>query len=590
MASPKLPHSLSSSSASPFAPSAVKSHRKKSPSRCCCFIILAMSTVLLLFSVFFFFSMSHSYRHSRHHPPAFRENSPPSAPPVAQIRLACKATRFPDPCVASLSEPGRVPPDPNPSKIIHSAIAVSFDNLKIAQSKVKSVLDSSAANPNRTKVANTCLEILSYSEHRTVSTDEALARGKIKDARAWMSAAVAYQYDCWSGLKYVNDTEQVGETMSFLDGLVKLSSNALSMMVSYDNFGDDVASWVPPATERDGFWQKAGPSVDPGTGPRLGFPSGLTEDVTVCKVGGNDCYKTVQEAVDAAPENNGGRKFVIRIKEGVYEETVRVPFEKKNVVFIGDGMGKTVITGSLNVGQPGMTTYNSATVGVLGDGFLARDLTIQNTAGPDAHQAVAFRSDSDFSILENCEFLGNQDTVYAHSLRQFYRNCRIQGNVDFIFGNSASVFQDCQILVAPRQSQPEHGENNAVTAHGRIDPSQSTGFVFLNCSINGTNEYMTLFKANPKVHKNYLGRPWKEFSRTVFIGCNLEALITPDGWMPWSGDFALKTLFYGEYKNTGPGSDTKHRVAWSSQIPDEHVHVYSVANFIQADEWASTTA
>lgn len=229
-------------------------------------------------------------------------------------------------------------------------------------------------------------------------------------------------------------------------------------------------------------------------------------------------------------------------------------------------------------------------IGVVGDGFMARDLTFQNTAGPDAHQAVAFRSDSDFSLLENCEFLGNQDTLYAHGLRQFYKNCRIQGNVDFIFGNSAAVFQDCEILIAPRQLKPEKGEKNAVTAQGRIDPSQSTGFVFLNCLINGTEEYMKLFKANPKVHKNFLGRPWKDYSRTVFIGCNLEALITPDGWLPWSGDFALKTLYYGESKNTGPGSDRSQRVSWSSVIPDEHVHVYSVTNFIQADEWASISA
>ncbi|CAH2073369.1 unnamed protein product [Thlaspi arvense] len=581
MASSKLLHHPLSSSA--------KSHRRKFPIRCFCLLIITMSSILiLLFSLFIFSSPSSSRHHHHHNSRQLPSDTPPANPspvPAAQIRLACNATRYPDECVSSLSEPGRVPPDPKPSQIIHSAISVSFQNLKTAQSKVKSILDASVGNLNRTNAANTCLQLLSYSEHRTQSTDQTLTRGKIKDARAWMSAALVYQYDSWSALKYVNDTKQVGETMSFLDGLIHLSSNALSMMVSYDNFGDNVASWTYPATERDGFWDKTGP----GTGPSLSFPSGLKEDVTVCKDG--KCrYKTVQEAVDAAPEDNGMRKFVIKISEGVYEETVRVPFEKKNVVFIGDGMGKTVITGSLNAGMPGITTYNTATVGVVGDGFMARDMTFQNTAGPDAHQAVAFRSDSDFSLLENCEFLGNQDTLYAHGLRQFYKSCRIQGNVDFIFGNSASVFQDCEILIAPRQVNPEKGEKNAVTAQGRVDPSQSTGFVFLNCVINGTEEYMKLYKANPKVHKTFLGRPWKDYSRTVFIGCNLESLITPDGWLPWSGDFALKTLYYGESKNTGPGSDRSKRVSWSSEIPDEHVHVYSVANFIQADEWGSMSA
>ncbi|KZV54480.1 putative pectinesterase/pectinesterase inhibitor 51-like [Dorcoceras hygrometricum] len=350
-------------------------------------------------------------------------------------------------------------------------------------------------------------------------------------------------------------------------------------MVNYDVFGDKIGSWGPPKTERDGFWETGSVSSAPALAPAV--PSELEADVTVCKGSGACDYNSVQDAVNAAPD----KRFVIWIKTGVYEETVRVPLEKRNIVFVGDGMGKTVITGSMNVGQPGMSTYNSATVGVIGDGFMATGLTIQNTAGPDAHQAVAFRSDSDLSILENCEFIGNQDTLYAHSLRQYYKSCRIQGNVDFIFGNSASFFQNCSILVAPRQLRPEKGESNAVTAHGRIDPAQSTGFVFQNCVINGTDTYMALYYSKPGVHKNFLGRPWKEYSRTVFIRCTLEALITPNGWLPWSGDFALKTLYYGEFMNSGLGSDTSRRVQWSSLIPAEHVETYSLRNFIQGDQW-----
>lgn len=221
---------------------------------------------------------------------------------------------------------------------------------------------------------------------------------------------------------------------------------------------------------------------------------------------------------------------------------------------------------------------------------MASGLTIQNTAGPDAHQAVAFRSDSDLSVIENCEFIGNQDTLYAHGLRQYYKACRIQGNVDFIFGMSAAFFQDCVILIAPRQVKPEKGETNAVTAHGRINPAQSTGFVFQDCVINGTDAYMNLYRSKPSVHKNFLGRPWKEYSRTVFIGCTLEALIRPEGWMPWTGDFALKTLYYGEFGNMGPGSDTSNRVSWSSQIPAEHVTSFSLQNFIQGNEWVPTSS
>lgn len=224
-------------------------------------------------------------------------------------------------------------------------------------------------------------------------------------------------------------------------------------------------------------------------------------------------------------------------------------------------------------------------LGIKGDGFMASGITFQNTAGPNAHQAVAFRSDSDFSLVEDCEFLGNQDTLYAHSLRQLYRSCHIEGNVDFIFGNAGAIFQNCTILVRPRQLNPAKGENNAITAQGRIDPAEATGFVLLQCLINGTDEYMKLWRSNPKVHKNYLGRPWKMYSRTVFIECTMEDLISPEGWMQFREGFALSTLYYGEFGNKGAGADTSKRVKWSSRIPKVHLNAYSAQNFIQAEEW-----
>lgn len=488
-----------------------------------------------------------------------------------------------------LAQSGRASPDPKPVDIIQSAISVSVENLKTGQGMVQNILDSSAHNPNRSRAAKTCLEVLQNSAFRSAAARDALSRGKVKDARAWASAALSYQYDCWSGLKYVNDSSLVNQTMSYFDTtLIVSTSNALSMMRALDALGPDMDSWASPKTERDGFWE---PHQGASSGSGFGPLSGLAADATVCKGGGGGCHATVQEAVDAAPENlEGGKRYVIRIKEGVYDEIVRVPFNKKNLVFLGDGMGKTVITGSLNAGTPGVTTYNTATVGVLGDGFMASGITFQNTAGPDAHQAVAFRSDSDFSYIENCEFLGNQDTIYVHSLRQLYKSCRIEGNVDFIFGNAAAVFQDCTILVRPRQLKPEKGETNSVSAHGRTDPAQATGFSFLGCLINGTEDYMKLYYSRPTRHKNYLGRPWKMYSRTVYINCTLEALISLDGWLPWSGDFALSTLYYGEYGNSGPGADLSKRVRWSSQIPAEHVSTYYVQNFLQGDEWITSAS
>ncbi|KAF6154917.1 hypothetical protein GIB67_018354 [Kingdonia uniflora] len=538
-------------------------------------LIISMVSLLSL-TLLLFISLSSVT--SLHHPHKPRKNLNVSTP--LQIQQACKATRNPQTCETTLIQARNFAVNATSIEIIQCSLWVSEEKLKAAQKMVKTILVASNGELNHTNACNNCLEVLGYSQYRLAAAGEALPLGGVKNARAWLSSSLLYQYDCWSALKYVNDSQLVNETMAFMDSLIGLTSNTVSMVVSYDLFGNDTALWRPPMTERLGFWEDG---VLLGLGSKGGFPINLTLDVTVCKVGCE--YKSVQEAVDAVPDNRGMRRFVIKIKEGVYNETVRVPLEKKNVVFLGDGMGKTVITGSKSVQVPGITTYNTATVGVVGDGFMAKDLTIENTGGPDVHQAVAFRSESDLSVYENCEFLGNQDTLYVHALRQFYKSCRIVGNVDFIFGNSATIFQDSLILIRPRQLNPEKGEKNLVTAHGRTDPAQSTGFVFQNCVINGTEEYMNLYYSKPKIHKTFLGRPWKEYSRTVFVNCTLGALIIPEGWLPWDGEFALQTLYYGEFENTGLGSNVSARVPWSSQIPKEHVYAYSVQNFIQGNEW-----
>jgi len=263
-----------------------------------------------------------------------------------------------------LTKTGRLSQKSSPKEIIQTALYVSAQQLKTGQSMIQEILKTSNQNPNRTKVAQTCLESLYYSSLRAGEAEQALSHDRLRDARAWASSALNFQYGCWGGLKYVNDTPLVNTTLSYFDTEVIVStSNALSMMRALDALGNDPAKWNPPRTERDGFWE---PVVGSGSGldmTRVGFKlSGMKENVTVCK---NGCpHTSVQEAVDMAPENLKGReRYVIKIKTGVYEEIVRVPFPKKNLVFLGDGMGKTIITGSLSFGLQGINTFHTATVG-----------------------------------------------------------------------------------------------------------------------------------------------------------------------------------------------------------------------------------
>ncbi|KAI3798510.1 hypothetical protein L1987_33787 [Smallanthus sonchifolius] len=141
----------------------------------------------------------------------------------------------------------------------------------------------------------------------------------MKKCRTWTSAALTYQHDCLTALEiYAKEMKLINETMSFLNTLIGYTSNALSLMMAYDVFGDKTASWRAPKTEREGFWEVSGVS-----GGELGIPPWLTNytDITVCKNSSRCTFKTVQEAVNAAPDWSNGWRFVMWVMEGVYKDS-----------------------------------------------------------------------------------------------------------------------------------------------------------------------------------------------------------------------------------------------------------------------------
>lgn len=207
-------------------------------------------------------------------------------------------------------------------------------------------------------------------------------------------------------------------------------------------------------------------------------------------------------------------------------------------------------------------------------------MTFENTAGPEKHQAVTARVGSDHSVFYRCSFKGYQDTLFVHSQRQFYRECQIYGTIDFIFGNAAAVLQNCDIYVR----KPMWHQSNVITAQGRDDKNQNTG-ISIHASRVRPAQDLEQVKGS---FKSYLGRPWKEYSRTVFLKTDLDGLIDPEGWAKWRGDFALDTLYYAEYMNTGDGAYAGNRVKW----PGFHVlsdsteaAPFTVENFIKGRSW-----
>lgn len=208
-----------------------------------------------------------------------------------------------------------------------------------------------------------------------------------------------------------------------------------------------------------------------------------------------------------------------------------------------------------------------------------------NTAGPLRGQAVALRSASDLSVFYRCAIDGYQDTLMAHAQRQFYRGCYIFGTVDFIFGNAAVVFQNCVILAR----RPLNGQANMITAQGRDDPFQNTGISIHNSQIRAAPDL------RPVVNNfnTFLGRPWQRYSRVVVMKTFIDTLVNPTGWSSWGNTtFAQNTVFYGEYRNFGPGSSTRNRVRW----PGYHVLTspgqaapFTVASLLAGGTWLPAT-
>ncbi|KAG8363862.1 hypothetical protein BUALT_Bualt19G0066700 [Buddleja alternifolia] len=389
--------------------------------------------------------------------------------------------------------------------------------------------------------------------------------------KAWLSAALSNQDTCLEGFEGT-DRRLEHFVKGSLEQVTQLIGNVLTLYTQMHSLPfrpprNNNATYTENGNKGFPKWMSDGDKDFLVSGRK-----GMHVDSVVALDGSGD-YRSIGQAIYEAPTYSK-RRYVIYVKKGVYQENIDMKKKKTNIMLLGDGIGRTVITGNRNFMQ-GWTTFRTATVAVSGKGFIARDITFRNTAGPQSHQGVALRVDSDQSAFYRCSIEGHQDTLYAHSLRQFYRECTISGTIDFIFGNGAAVLQNCKIFTL----DPLPLQKITITAQGRKDPHQSTGF-----SIQDSYIY-----ANKPT---YLGRPWKMYSRTVFMNTYMSKMVQPRGWLEWYGDFALGTLWYGEYKNYGPGSSVSDRVRW----PGYHVisdastaSLFSVGRFIDGMSWLPGT-
>lgn len=279
--------------------------------------------------------------------------------------------------------------------------------------------------------------------------------------------------------------------------------------------------------------------------------------ITVAIDGSGD-YTSINEAIYHT-KSFPDKPITIFIKNGVYHEKVKIPAFNTKLSLIGESREGTIISWDdhfRKIDKGRNSTFYTYTFKVEANDFHAENLTIQNTAGP-VGQAVALHVTGDRLTFRNCNILGHQDTLYSagENSHHYFYNCFIEGTTDFIFGEATALFERCTI----------HSLADSYITAASTPKGKHFGFVFLDCSLT----------ASPDISNVYLGRPWRDFARVVFLHCNLGRHIRPEGWANWDGTSRTETAFYGEYENNGPGAAPQNRVPWSHQISKSEAEKYT---------------
>ncbi|KAJ4955151.1 hypothetical protein NE237_011934 [Protea cynaroides] len=487
------------------------------------------------------------------------------------INWWCSQTPYPDDCNYFMSH--HVPQSSKPkdkSQFLQMAIQVALDQTLLCQNHTISLGPPSCSNSHQEGVKAAwavCLQLYESTVCQLNRTINSIP-GRITDfdAQTWLSTALTNLETCREGFADIGISNvTLPIRWNNVSNLIR-NTLAINKVPAEDNDGSDFPGWVSEGDRK--LLQSR----------RLAVRANLV----VAKDGSGN-FHTIKAALDMAVRiRRGNNRFVIYVKRGVYWENIEIDPTMINIMLVGEGMRKTIISGNRGVGGD-ITTFTSATFGAMGEGFIARGITFRNTAGPQS-QAVALRTGSDHSAYYRCSFEGYQDTLYVHSQRQFYKQCYIFGTIDFIFGNAAVVFQNCIIKVR----KPIYGQENVITAQGRIDPNQNTGISIYKSAVMAASDLKPVIRH----YKTFLGRPWKQYSQTVYLQTYLDSLVHPKGWTTWGGNFALNTLYYGEYRNFGPASSIKRRVRWRGYHiitnPREAAR-FTVSKFISGGSWLPST-
>lgn len=221
--------------------------------------------------------------------------------------------------------------------------------------------------------------------------------------------------------------------------------------------------------------------------------------------------KTIAEAFTKAPSNSSTR-FLVLITNGTYNLggdgtnpqgiVLQLPAGKNNVSLIAQSKDKVILQGN-----PGWGIKN-AVLSIEANDLYMENITIEHKDGiTTSGQRPALNPAGDRNVYNGIRLRSKQDTQVTGGNRSFYYKSIIEGDVDFICGGGTHWFEECKLVSV--------GGGYLVAPNHTADVQY--GYIFNNNTITAASTY-------------YLGRPWQNAPRAVYLNTTMVNEPNTQGW------------------------------------------------------------